>query len=73
LRAYLGEDMTVHHLVIDSQAGLMMVASTNRLIAYGEVELVGRTLLPGDRLILSGAIIYGIRGGKIALIRNVGG
>lgn len=73
LRANLGENVTVHHLAIDNRAGLMMAALTNRLTAFGEVELPSRRLQPGDQFVLSGAIIYGLRGGKISLIRDVGG
>jgi hypothetical protein len=73
LRANLGESVTVHHLVIDNGAGLMMAALTNRLTAFGEVELPSRQLRPGDQLVLSGAIIYGLQRGKISLIRDVGG
>jgi hypothetical protein len=72
LRENLGEDLTVHQLVIDSRNGLIMAALTNRLTAYGRVTLPSSTLNPGDQLLLSGAIVYGLRDGRINLIRDVG-
>ena len=73
LRAELGESLTVHHLAIDNEAGLMMAALSNRLTAFGNVKLPSRQLQAGDQLVVSGGIIYGLQGGKISLIRDVGG
>ncbi|MXO65294.1 nuclear transport factor 2 family protein [Altericroceibacterium endophyticum] len=73
LRKNLGEDVTIHELVIDSEAGVMIAALTNRLTAYGTVTLPSSTLEQGDQLLLSGAIIYGLEDGRISLIRDVGG
>jgi hypothetical protein len=72
LRANLGENLTVHHLVIDNQAGLMMAALTNRLTAFGQVDLPSRQMQAGDQLELSGAIVYGLQRGQISLIRDLG-
>lgn len=73
LRKNLGEELTVHHLVIDSQANLMIAGLTNKLTAYGQVTLPSTILEAGDQMILSGAIVYGLKDGRIALIRDVGG
>ena len=73
LRAELGESATVHRLAIDNANGLMVAALSNRLTAFGNVKLPSRQLRPGDQLALSGAIIYGLRGGRISMIRDVGG
>lgn len=73
LRKNLGEELTVHHLVIDSQANLMIAALTNKLTAYGKVVLPSTVLEAGDQMILSGAIVYGLKDGRIGLIRDVGG
>jgi hypothetical protein len=73
LRAELGENVTVHHLAIDNEAGIMVAALSNRLSAFGNVKLPSRQLRPGDQLALSGAIIYELRGGRISRIRDVGG
>ncbi|MEP7351456.1 MAG: nuclear transport factor 2 family protein [Sphingorhabdus sp.] len=72
LRRNMGENLTVHQLVIDSEAGLVVAALTNRLTAYGTVVLPGSTLESGDQLLLSGAIVYGLSNGRINLIRDVG-
>jgi len=73
LRANLGEALTVKDLVIDSEAGLMAAALTNRLTAYGKVVLPSRTLTAGDVLELSGAIVYGLNRGRISMVRDLGG
>ena len=73
LRANLGESVTVHRLAIDNRSGLMLAALTNRLTAFAEVQLPSRRMRAGDQLILSGAIVYGLRKGRISLIRDVGG
>lgn len=73
LRANLGEDVTIHNLVIDSEANLMIAGLTNTLTAYDEVVLPSTVLQAGDQMILSGAIVYGLKDGRIALIRDVGG
>jgi hypothetical protein len=73
LRAELGESLTVHHLAIDNEAGLMMAALSNRLTAFGNVKLPSRQLRAGDQFVVSGGIIYGLQGGRISLIRDVGG
>ena len=72
LRAELGENVTVHHLAIDNEAGIMVAALSNRLTAFGNVKLPSRQLQPGDQLALSGAIIYELREGRISRIRDVG-
>ncbi|MEO5598930.1 MAG: nuclear transport factor 2 family protein [Novosphingobium sp.] len=73
LRAELGENVTVHHLAIDNEAGIMIAALSNCLTAFGNVKLPSRQLGPGDQLALSGAIIYELREGAICRIRDVGG
>ncbi|MBW8743555.1 MAG: nuclear transport factor 2 family protein [Sphingomonas sp.] len=72
LRKELAEHLTVRRLVIDSESGLMAAALTNRLTAYGEVKLPSRVLAAGDQLELSGALVYGLRHGRISLIRDLG-
>lgn len=72
LRKDLAEHVTVRRLVIDSESGLMAAALTNRLTAYGEVKLPSRVLAAGDQLELSGTLIYGLRHGRISLIRDLG-
>lgn len=73
LRKNLGEELTVHNLVIDSHANLMIAGLINKLTAYDKVVLPSTVLEAGDQMILSGAIIYGLKDGRIALIRDVGG
>lgn len=72
LRKELAEHVTVRRLVIDSEIGLMAAELTNRLTAYGGVKLPSRVLAAGDQLELSGALVYGLRHGRISLIRDLG-
>ncbi len=72
LRAVLDEQLTVHTLVIDSDLDLMAAEVTNRLTARGAVRLPGRMLSVGDKMELNGVVVYGLKDGRIALIRDVG-
>jgi len=74
IRTQMQETVTATEVIIDEQHGVMAAELTTELRAIRDgVKLASRTLNTGDVYTSRGAVIYGLKDGRIVSIRGVMG